>query len=64
MELEEIIEIFNYSCYNISGMESKGVKKNWWSECEVFDKRMYEFLINIENIWFGGFKGVFFLYLR
>ncbi|WPG98114.1 Hypothetical protein R9X50_00090000 [Acrodontium crateriforme] len=63
-ELEEIIEVSNHSCHNTSGMESKGAKKNWWSEREALDKRMHELLINIENIWLGGFRSVLSLHPR
>ena len=58
-ELQEIIQVSNYSCHNTGSIEAKGARSNWWSEREALDKRLHELLINIENIWFGGFKGVF-----
>ncbi|KAI7353220.1 hypothetical protein KC354_g11682 [Hortaea werneckii] len=58
-ELQDIIEASNYTCHNTNGGEAKAAKRNWWSEREALDKRLHEVLINIENIWFGGFKGVF-----
>lgn len=58
-ELQDIIQISNYSCHNTKGMEGKGAKSNWWAEREALDKRMHELLLNMENIWLGGFKGVF-----
>ncbi|KAI7701592.1 hypothetical protein KC353_g15244, partial [Hortaea werneckii] len=58
-ELQDIIEASNYTCHNTSGGEAKAAKRNWWSEREALDKRLHELLINMENIWFGGFKGVF-----
>ncbi|RMY47784.1 hypothetical protein D0865_08464 [Hortaea werneckii] len=58
-ELQDIIEAANYTCHNTSGGEAKAAKRNWWSEREALDKRLHELLINMENIWFGGFKGVF-----
>ncbi|KAI7195123.1 hypothetical protein KC363_g1692 [Hortaea werneckii] len=58
-ELQDIIEASNYTCHNTNGGEAKAAKRNWWSEREALDKRLHELLINMENIWFGGFKGVF-----
>ncbi|RMY87990.1 hypothetical protein D0862_10550 [Hortaea werneckii] len=58
-ELQDIIEASNYTCHNTNGGEAKTTKRNWWSEREALDKRLHELLINMENIWFGGFKGVF-----
>ncbi|KAG7108693.1 Separin like protein [Verticillium longisporum] len=31
----------------------------WWEEREALDKRMKQLLDNIEQIWLGGFKGIF-----
>ncbi|KAK5136267.1 hypothetical protein LTR08_003874 [Meristemomyces frigidus] len=58
-ELQDIIQVSNYSCHNTGSTEAKGAKKSWWNEREALDKRLHEFLINVENIWFGGFKGIF-----
>ncbi|RMX74432.1 hypothetical protein D0869_12600 [Hortaea werneckii] len=58
-ELQDIIEASNYTCHNTNGGEAKAAKRNWWSEREALDKRLHELLINMENIWFGGFRGVF-----
>ncbi|KAK5123288.1 hypothetical protein LTR85_002718 [Meristemomyces frigidus] len=63
-ELQDIIQISNYSCHNTGTIEAKGAKSNWWSEREALDKRLHELLINVENIWLGGFKGVFSQYPR
>ncbi|KAI5370795.1 Putative peptidase C50, separase, tetratricopeptide-like helical domain superfamily [Septoria linicola] len=56
-ELQEIIELSNYSCHNSMDSSVKGAKTNWWSEREALDRRLQELLINIENIWLGGFRG-------
>ena len=40
-------------------MTSKGAKSQWWAEREALDTRLKEFLLNIENIWLGGFRGIF-----
>ena len=58
-ELQDIVQASNYSCHNTGNLEVKGAKTNWWSEREALDKRLHELLTNIENIWLGGFKGVF-----
>ncbi|KAM3415614.1 Separin [Cercospora zeina] len=57
-ELQEIIELSNYSCHNSTDTSVKGAKTNWWSEREALDRRLQELLINIENIWLGGFRGL------
>jgi len=57
-ELREIVELSNYTCHNSGGLDIKGAKTKWWNEREALDRRMHELLINIENIWIGGFKGV------
>ncbi|KAK1811880.1 separin protein [Friedmanniomyces endolithicus] len=58
-ELQDIIQVSNYSCHHSGGVEGKGAKSNWWTEREALDRRLHELLVNIENIWFGGFKAVF-----
>ena len=58
-ELQEIIELSNYTCHDTGGLEVKGAKTKWWNERAGLDRRLHELLINIENIWFGGFKAIF-----
>ncbi|SMR51534.1 unnamed protein product [Zymoseptoria tritici ST99CH_3D1] len=58
-ELADIIELSNYSCHSSVETNKKGAKTNWWSEREALDLRLQELLINIENIWLGGFRGIF-----
>jgi len=60
-ELQEIIMLSNKSCHNGGNMEAKGAKSKWWSERAALDRRLQELLMNIENIWFGGFKSIFYL---
>ena len=57
-ELQEIIELSNYTCHSSRNMDAKGAKNTWWSDREALDRRMHELLINMENIWLGGFKSV------
>lgn len=58
-ELNDIIQLSNTSCHNNGDLSAKGAKSNWWSEREALDRRLQELLINMEDMWFGGFKGVF-----
>lgn len=58
-ELQEIIMLSNKSCHIGGNMEAKGAKSKWWSEREALDRRLQELLMNIENIWLGGFKSIF-----
>lgn len=58
-ELQDIIQRSNTSCHNNGDMSAKGAKSNWWKEREALDRQLQELLINIEDLWFGGFKGVF-----
>ncbi|KAF1815416.1 hypothetical protein P152DRAFT_390951 [Eremomyces bilateralis CBS 781.70] len=57
-ELEEIIEQSNWSAHNVPENGSKAEKKEWWAERESLDARLRDLLLNIENIWLGGFKGI------
>ncbi|KAK3048546.1 separin protein [Extremus antarcticus] len=58
-ELREIVDLSNYTCHNPGKLDTKGAKSKWWSERESLDRRLHELLINMEDIWFGGFKGLF-----
>jgi len=60
-ELADIIQLSNTSCHNNgkTDLSAKGAKSAWWSEREALDRRLQELLINMEDMWFGGFKGVF-----
>lgn len=40
-------------------MQSKGAKSRWWAEREALDQRLQTLLSNMENLWLGGFKGIF-----
>ena len=58
-ELLEIISLSNESTHDTRDMNMKGAKSAWWTEREVLDARLRDLLLNIENIWFGGFRGIF-----
>jgi separase len=58
-DLQEIIGLSNYTCHNPGSIDAKGAKTKWWKQREDLDRKLHELLINIENIWFGGFKAIF-----
>lgn len=58
-ELTQIIEHSNFSCHNPGDMATTGAKAKWWAQREALDKQLHELLLNIENLWLGGFKGIF-----
>jgi len=57
-ELRDIIEGSDYSCHHAPDTSSKDAKNAWWTERETLDERLKELLVNMENIWLGGFKGI------
>ncbi|KAK3072488.1 hypothetical protein LTS18_014626, partial [Coniosporium uncinatum] len=56
-ELREVIELSNFSTHDARDLSIKGAKTEWWAEREALDARLHDLLINIENIWLGGFRG-------
>ncbi|KAF2275921.1 uncharacterized protein EI97DRAFT_399489 [Westerdykella ornata] len=58
-DFEEIIELSDFSTRTAKDMTTKEKRLQWWTEREALDTRLHELLLNIENIWLGGFKGVF-----
>lgn len=58
-ELQEIIQLANFSAHDTQNRNTKAAKLEWWAEREALDLRMKELLQNIENIWLGGFRGIF-----
>jgi len=58
-ELVEIINQANKSCHLAKDMNAKGAKGAWWQERETLDLRLKDLLENIEQIWLGGFRGIF-----
>ena len=57
-ELTKIIELANFSAHDTGNLSRKGAKTAWWEARAQLDSRLKDFLINIENIWLGGFRGV------
>ncbi|KAH8723892.1 peptidase family C50-domain-containing protein [Phaeosphaeriaceae sp. PMI808] len=58
-DFDEIIELSDFSTRTAKDMTSKEARQQWWTEREALDTRLQELLLNMENIWLGGFKGVF-----
>lgn len=58
-ELEEIIELSDFTTRNSKALISREDKKQWWQDREALDVKLRELLLNVEKIWLGGFRGIF-----
>ncbi|KAL9116752.1 MAG: hypothetical protein Q9187_006719 [Circinaria calcarea] len=58
-ELLDILDLADYSTHNAQDMSRKGAKTEWWEARAALDARLKYLLVNIENIWLGGFRGLF-----
>ncbi|KAJ6004798.1 Peptidase C50 separase [Penicillium herquei] len=58
-EMQDVIKLANESSHAAKAQIDKKMKREWWKTRETLDQRMESLLQNIENIWFGGFRGVF-----
>ncbi|KAJ4292216.1 separin protein [Collariella sp. IMI 366227] len=63
-ELLDIIRAINKTCHDSRDMTVKGAKSAWWAEREALDQRLSDLLTNIEQIWLGGFRGIFSQHVR
>lgn len=63
-EFEEIIELSDFSTRNAKDMTTREARLQWWSEREALDIKLRDLLVNMENIWLGGFKGIFSNHVR
>ncbi|KAI9763190.1 MAG: hypothetical protein M1840_000856 [Geoglossum simile] len=63
-ELCDIIDLANLSTRGARDMTRSGAKSEWWAEREALDERLKDLLQNIENIWLGGFRGIFYQFPR
>lgn len=57
-ELLRFIDLANYSTHESVNLSKKGAKSEWWEIRAGLDSKLRDLLINIENIWLGGFKGM------
>ncbi|KAJ5105090.1 hypothetical protein NUU61_002437 [Penicillium alfredii] len=58
-EMQEVIKLANQSAHAAKAQTDKQSKKEWWQNREALDYRLKSLLENVENIWFGGFRGIF-----
>lgn len=58
-DMLEIIKLANESAHSAGDLSRKGAKTEWWETRFSLDTRLKDLLTNIENVWFGGFKGIF-----
>ncbi|KAE8382690.1 peptidase family C50-domain-containing protein [Aspergillus bertholletiae] len=58
-EMQELIKLANESAHAAKAQTDRQMKKDWWRNREALDSRMETLLQNIENVWFGGFRGIF-----
>lgn len=58
-ELLDIIKQANETCHTKRDFSVKGAKTAWWVERQALDVRLGELLQRIEEVWLGGFKGIF-----
>ncbi|KAF2632601.1 hypothetical protein BU25DRAFT_487063 [Macroventuria anomochaeta] len=63
-DFDEIIELSDFSTRSAKDMTSREARQQWWDEREALDTRLHELLVNMENIWLGGFKGIFSQHMR
>jgi separase len=57
-ELSTIIEQADQTCHDARGGGTKQERKAWFAQREELDKSLEALLKNMENIWFGGFRGL------
>jgi separase len=57
-ELVDIIENANATAHDSRSQAEKTARKAWWAERESLDRRLETLLLNMENIWLGGFRGI------
>jgi separase len=58
-ELLDLIKRANETCHTKRDFSVKGAKTAWWAERQALDVRLGELLERIEQVWLGGFKGIF-----
>lgn len=58
-DFDEIIELSDFSTRTAKDMTSREARQQWWTEREALDTRLQELLLNMQNIWLGGFRGIF-----
>ncbi|KAL8708208.1 MAG: hypothetical protein Q9220_006878 [cf. Caloplaca sp. 1 TL-2023] len=57
-ELQEILALANHSTHSTQDTSCKGARLSWWENRTALDARLKDLLTDMENIWFGGFQGI------
>lgn len=58
-ELQDIIALADYSTHSVQDASRKGSNSAWWEGRAALDARLKDLLTDMQNIWFGGFQGMF-----
>ncbi|ETI25937.1 hypothetical protein G647_02714 [Cladophialophora carrionii CBS 160.54] len=59
-EMQEITARANATAHDARGSSAnKSVRGAWFAERRALDQQLSTLLDNIENVWFGGFRGLF-----
>jgi separase len=59
-ELDDIIASANLTAHDKRAGSDKQGKKLWWAAREALDGRLASLLQNMQTLWLGGFRGIFF----
>ena len=58
-EMRDIILLANSSAGGVDDIACRGARAEWWNTRQRLDARLKDLLNNIQNIWLGGFRGIF-----
>ncbi|KAL8902681.1 MAG: hypothetical protein Q9207_004465 [Kuettlingeria erythrocarpa] len=58
-ELQDIIKLADVSTHSVQDTSRKGSRSAWWEGRAALDARLKDLLTNMQNMWFGGFQGMF-----
>jgi separase len=59
IEMQEIITRANATAHDARGSSAdKSVRGAWFAQRQALDQQLSTLLDNIENVWFGGFRGL------
>ncbi|KAF3285445.1 hypothetical protein TWF970_010500 [Orbilia oligospora] len=62
--LQDIVKRANVSTHSAKDMITKDIRAKWWKEREALDTELHDLLVNIENNWLRGYRGIFGGYKR
>ena len=58
-ELSSFRDLANFSTARPNGSSEEAVRKAWWDARSALDTRLQDLVTSVENIWLGGFRGIF-----